>query len=95
MDWIEFEQPSGKKIPRWKRTLGFDKSTGEVFVPAAIAGNEQNVLLCALYDGTRAAEFHKHMYFPANWVAKEFPKTAEICNAMIEAARKSIDSESS
>ena len=90
MQWIEYQQLDRKKLPRWKRTLGFEEKTGEVFVPAAVGGNEHEVFLCALYDGTPVAEAHKHIYVPASWLAKEFPKSKDICAVMTESAKASI-----
>ena len=94
MEWLEWEQLPGKRFPRWKRTLGFEKESGEVFVPAAIARSEKEVHLCALYDGTRVAVTHKHLYVPASWISKEFPETKEIVDVMVESAKKSIEASS-
>lgn len=92
MKWIEYQQPDGKRIPAWKRTLGISEETGEVFVPAAMAG-EQNVLLCASYDGTAVATNHSHLYVPASWLSREFPDTKELCDIMTARARETLDSE--
>lgn len=78
MQWIEVANPDGKKIPKWKRSAGLS-SEGVVFVPAAMTGNESEVLLCAGYDGTPVVHYLNHIYVPAEWLAAEFPKTAEIC----------------
>lgn len=78
MQWIEVASPEGKKIPRWKRSAGLS-SEGVVFVPAAMTGNESEVFLCAGYDGTPVVRYLNRVYVPADWLAVEFPKTAQIC----------------
>lgn len=93
MKWIEYEQNDGKHIPAWMRTLGVSEETGEVFVPAAMAGNEQNVLLCTAYDGTIVASNHNHVYVPASWLSREFPDTKELCDIMVTRARETLDTE--
>ncbi|WP_440985135.1 hypothetical protein ACQHIH_18580 [Xanthomonas sontii] len=92
MKWIEYKQQDGKLIPAWKRTLGVSEETGEVFVPAAMAG-EQDVLLCAAYDGTTVASNHNHVYVPASWLSREFPDTKELCDIMVTRAREALDTE--
>jgi len=90
MNWFEQEQPEGKKIPKWMRTFGVSENGGEVFVPAAIAGNEQKIFLCVAYDGTPSAQNHKHLYVPASWLSKEFPDTKELCDLIIARAREAM-----
>lgn len=87
MQWIEVENLEGKKIPRWKRSAGQSKE-GVVFVPAAMTGNENEVFLCACYDGTPVAHYLNHLYVPADWLAVEFPKTAEICATISKKVRE-------
>lgn len=90
MRLIEFEQSSGKRHPKWMRTLVISDDGDEVFVPAAIAGNEDNVYLCTLFDGTATVSAHNHLYVPADWLAKEFPKAKELCEIMKASAKASL-----
>lgn len=76
--WVEMENPPGKKMPKWKRTAGIS-DTGVVFIPAGALENEMNVVLCAGYDGTTLITYLNHVYVPSQWMAKEFPKTADVC----------------
>lgn len=87
MRWIEVENPAGKKIPKWKRSAGLS-SDGVVFVPAAMTGNESEVFLCAGYDGTPVVQYLNHVYVPADWLAVEFPKTAEVCQIISKSVRE-------
>ena len=87
MQWIEFESPAGKKIPKWERSAGLS-SDGVVFVPAAMTGNESDVFLCTCYDSTPVVQYLNHIYVPADWLAVEFPKTAEICQIISKSVRK-------
>jgi len=79
---------SPESYPKWKRTFGvLDERT--VFLPAIIAGNEQAVLLSAGFDGVEVAQEFGHLYVPTEWMAREFPSTAEICAAAEDYARRS------
>lgn len=86
IQWYLMNLPPGHKLPKWKRTFGVSDS-GTVFLPAAIAGNEQAVLLCAGYDGVEAATESNHLYVSTTWMAREYPATAEICAAAEKYAR--------
>lgn len=90
MNWIEYEQPEGKKIPIWMRTLGASKESSDVFVPAAIAGDEQEVLLCAQIDAVLIAKDSDHYYVPASWLSNTYPDTKALCDLMVAQARKSL-----
>lgn len=71
-------QPGRKKTPRWMRSAAID-DRGEVFVPAAIAGSEKMVFLCLGWDGEPAVIDSHHLFVRASWMAREFPKTREVC----------------
>lgn len=78
MQWFEVENPPGKRHPKWFRSAGLSDE-GVVFLPGAIGGDEKKVTLCAVYDGTPIVQYLKHVYLPAQWLAKEFPKVKEVC----------------
>lgn len=62
--------------PKWMRTAYRDDN-GVIFVPPAIAAvSEMEMLLCAGYDGIPALAFGEHVYYPADWVEREFPASA-------------------
>lgn len=75
---VEFAGPATETWPQWQRSLLVSED-GTVFMPAAAAGNESTVVARAAYDGIPAAKFHGHLYFPTNWLAREYPKIADIC----------------
>lgn len=90
MIWLETETPSGKKkLPRWVRSMGISDD-GVVFVPAAMAGNEQAVFLCTAYDGTASVTYLNHVFVSSTWLAKEYPDTRELCEIMENRARAEI-----
>lgn len=91
MYWIEMEQPEGKRIQKWQRSAAITDE-GVVFVPGAIAGSEHEVMLCAAYDGTSVINHLKHLYVPANWLAKEFPETKEVCELISSRVKEISDS---
>jgi len=86
IQWYLMESPAN--FPKWKRTFGVSDD-GVVFLPAGIAGNEQAVLLSASYDGVEVAQDFGHLYVSATWMAREYPRTAEICAAAEKYARDS------
>lgn len=88
--WLECPNTDGKKVPKWLMTLGISDA-GVIFVPAAITGREQEVFLCTAYDGTRIARYRNHLFVPSTWLAKEFPKTRELCESMEKWAKAQID----
>ena len=49
---------------------------GRIYVSGALAGNEDKVFLIAQYDGTPCIMQGGHGYYPADWMAQEFPDTA-------------------
>ncbi|PHN33537.1 hypothetical protein [Pseudomonas sp. ICMP 561] len=81
MIWLEIENPEGKKIPKWMRTLGVSEDHS-IFVPAAIGGNEMSVSLCTAYDGTAMVTYRNRVFVPSTWMSKEFPDTRELCEVM-------------
>jgi hypothetical protein len=77
MQWFAVKRPQGTREPQWKFCAAID-AEGIVFAPAAIAGNEQAVLLCAAYDGVSAVINKRHVYLPTTWLANEYPDTADV-----------------
>lgn len=76
--WVtaEANMPKNARSPRWMLSAGY--SAGEVFVPAAVGGNENQVALCAMHDGVALITCWKHVYVPATWAKREFPKEADV-----------------
>lgn len=78
LTWI-MTDGNGIKAPKWQR-LAAVADDGTVFVPAAIAGNEQMIFLIAGWDGNvPVVSNRKHLYVPARWLAKERPDIADVC----------------
>ena len=71
--WMYVDNMKGhKKLPMWKRSAALDDDTGEVFVPSSMV--DQVTGLCALFDGITVLMDDKgYHYFPAEWVAMEYP----------------------
>lgn len=87
--WYEIDKEKLGKWPEWARLYAIDE-TGQVFVPAAAGGDEQEVFLCTTYDNTPVVEFNDHMFVPALWLHKEYPKTKEYCLAVILSAQDNL-----
>ncbi|RTT13490.1 hypothetical protein DY954_07590 [Pseudomonas aeruginosa] len=77
--WFSVPNPEHKRFPEWRRSFGIDDQ-GEVYVPAAMAGdeNELNVMLCAADDRQITAVHLEHHFVPSEWLKREFPKHFEL-----------------
>jgi hypothetical protein len=71
------------------RSIGVTEQ-GHIFVPAGITGNEGEVFLRSMYDGTRTYDYRNHKFVPADWMAKEFPDVRGLCEKMVMAAQSAI-----
>lgn len=88
--WVRFEQLEEKKLPLWLRTIAVALDGSEVFVPAAIGGNEDAVILCAAWDGAAFVRRLGHVYVPTSWLAIEFPDSSVLCELAAARARESL-----
>lgn len=65
------------KFPEWFRTAGVSHDR-EVFLPAALAGDEKAIFLAAGWDGNVPIFMSKwHLYVPVEWLKKEYPEVSE------------------
>jgi hypothetical protein len=76
--WYQLDPPPGRKVPRWQLRAA-RAADGTIFIPAALAGREQAIALCAAYDGVPAIVDAGHVYLPAGWIAREYPAAAALC----------------
>jgi hypothetical protein len=65
------------EAPDWARSAVID-ADGVVYVPAAIGGNEDNVLICAVWENVTSIYSDGHLYLPSEWMAREYPDMADI-----------------
>jgi hypothetical protein len=72
MNGTWYEVVGTKKVPKWARSL-FVSDGGEIFIPAVLVGSEQEMFLCAGFDGTPLIRESNHLYIPLGWAEKEFP----------------------
>ena len=78
--WITVKNQEGyKPQPDWVRTAGIDVE-GAVWVPAVIAGAELTVFLMASYDNEPITVSEDHLYVRAEWMKREIPAAAELCD---------------
>ena len=87
LEWFVLEQEN-EKLPEWARSFAIAED-GTIFVPGALAGiSEHEIFLCSCSDATRHAIHKNHRYFPSQWLAKEFPKSAEISSIIERRAKE-------
>ena len=71
----------GVKLPEWLRSVVLSK--GRLFIPAAAAGPELAISLCAMSDCVPMAWHQGHTFLPLDWVRKEYshiPKMTQVCD---------------
>ncbi|CAM3356433.1 hypothetical protein BZK31_06095 [Pseudomonas floridensis] len=91
--WFCDSNLDGRCFPEWRRSFGVSDNE-EVFVPAAMAGEEteMNVTLCASGDGQSTAMHLDHHFVPSDWLKREFPKHFELIE-MIQASAQTASVE--
>ena len=68
-----------ENIPEWIRTIGITEDDKIVYMPAAIAGPDENeVAEKALDAGRGSIEMEDHIYLPAEWVGEAYPELLEL-----------------
>ena len=78
--WYELGGPNSQKLSLHDRRCAVDDN-GALYLPAKIAATESEVMLCAGFDGAKILDAGDDgLYFPAEWMAKEFPECAECVN---------------
>lgn len=88
IEWFTVQPKKRLKGERWQRTAGLDHA-GQIWVPAAVAGNERSVMLCASFDNEPAIFREHHLFLRATWLRREFPRAADILD-VIEARIKAV-----
>lgn len=87
--WIEFENPEGKRNPKWFRILGLTKDLNVLIPLDAFTDMPDIVSVMASDDGVPRYTHDGHIYVPAVWVIGTFPSKAEIAMEMVKGAYKS------
>jgi hypothetical protein len=91
--WLTVDQnPSAKRAPKYKRTFG--SVDGRVsFVPAWVSGYDDSlaVIMCASFDGARIASHKGKLYFDAEWMLSEYPKSSSAIRNAQDSLNEFID----
>ncbi len=77
MNWVEIEHHTDGTDKR--RYFAAVSGFGNVFVPATLAGSEQEIYLASLEDDVRSFRNWRLLYVPAEWLVKAFPHCSELC----------------
>lgn len=77
--WFAVSNLEKKRYPEWRRSFGVTQE-GVIFVPAAMAGDtaEHLVVVIAITDNQRVAEYLNHSFVPSGWLKRDFPKHREL-----------------
>jgi hypothetical protein len=82
MPWILVENKiGGKQLPKWARSVALN-TDGQIYIPAAMAGGENTILLCAIADNVEFIYEFEHIYLPLDYMRKQYPKTRETCDVI-------------
>ena len=68
------------ELPLWARTVAV--VSGDLYVPAAIAGNELSVTALSAWDDEPTIQHLDHAFVRSRWMASEFPRTIELLRLM-------------
>lgn len=85
--WCAVPNPPGHRKPEWFRSAALAED-GTVYAPAVVAGNELAVTMAATYDGVSALVSDHHVYLPTDWLAREYPVVADICEKIAQKTRE-------
>lgn len=80
VQFYEMDVQQGRDLRDWQRAYGVDENN-EFYVPAVIAGDEHQVMLCATSDGISVCRYKKHLYVPLTWAKRAFPEANEVWTA--------------
>jgi hypothetical protein len=80
--WYVFANPGTKQWPQWARQCALD-ANGDLWLPAALGGNEMVVVLACGFDGETVVTESEHAYVRAAWLEKEFPKLGTIARRIV------------
>ena len=90
--WLTVDQnPDAKKAPKYKRTFGAIDGKA-AFLPAWVSGwDDGTILMCASFDGARVARHNGKLYFDAEWLLSEYPKSAKAIQNAQETLNEYLD----
>lgn len=71
-------QSNNSRLLEWQKMAGLS-SDGDLFVPAVVAGEEKQVVLCATWDGEPLLLYSDHAFVRADWIMQNYddPKIRE------------------
>jgi hypothetical protein len=90
MELIEI-QSEVARLPEYLRTTIVDDGT--FYLPCKIFGEEKPIGLCMVYDGIRMINYCRHLYAPAEWLRKEYPKYQTLIDAITDSVTCFLASE--
>ena len=86
MEQIVIESPL---LEQWLRTALVDDH-GRVFLPCGAFDNELKALLCISHDGVPIVRHEGHVYAPASWLAKEYPRHAQAIDTIADKVSREV-----
>lgn len=65
-----------RRLPKWMRSVLV--SGANIYVPSVLTDRkEKELFLCALCDGVKTVVHEGHIYFPSEWISREFSESKE------------------
>jgi hypothetical protein len=90
MELIEI-QNKAMTLPEYLRTTIVENGT--FYLPCKIFGDEKQIGLCMAYDGIRMIAHNRHLYAPAEWLRKEYPKYQTLIDVITNSVTRFLVSE--
>jgi len=77
--WVEACRPLRSGSKEWPQAACID-SSGVVYAPARLVGDETTAMLCACWDDdVETVVVDGHIYLPIEWLATYCPERAAAC----------------
>lgn len=86
MKWFAIDDPRCAALPDGMRDIGYSRDEGELFVAAALGGEEAEVLQRAARDGIGVRHRDQRAYVPAQWLETHFPSARDACRMLAAVA---------
>jgi hypothetical protein len=76
--WVEVPSRAVGRSPAWMRRVGLAPD-GTIYLPAAFAGDEQEMAARAIREGQFPVAHMRHTFAPSDWIARAAPDKADLC----------------
>jgi hypothetical protein len=91
MIWLMVGTGSSRRarlVPEWRRSACL--CGGEVYVPAALFGDERRMLVRLIADGVAFIRDSGHLYISISWARRAYPADVDLVDGIERLVREQI-----